>query len=213
MFRNLFGHDSPLMLTMSKITDVIFLSIFWVICSIPVITLGASTAALYDATYRVFRQGERNGWQRFFAVFKSNWKGGIVPSIVFAVVFALAAKGTIALWNGAVGAALSWTAFAAGAFVAVVVLGILSVMFPMMSRFDNGLGALLRNTLLLGLAHLPRTVGLGIVNAAALLLCLKTVLPLFVVPALVALLSTVFLEPMFRPYMADNENEEENAAE
>ena len=56
MFRNLLKPDSPLMITMSRITDYIFLSCFWLLCCIPVVTIGTSTAALYDASYRAFRK-------------------------------------------------------------------------------------------------------------------------------------------------------------
>ena len=61
MFRNLFRSDSPLMVTMTQITDCIFLSLFWLVGCLPVVTMGASFAALYDATYRFFRKGQ---WHR-----------------------------------------------------------------------------------------------------------------------------------------------------
>ena len=64
MFRNLFNPESQLMITMSRITDFIFLSLFWLLCSFPVVTIGASFAALYDASYRTFRCNEKNSWQR-----------------------------------------------------------------------------------------------------------------------------------------------------
>ena len=91
--------------------------------------------------------------------------------------------------------------FSAGALVGVLVLGILSVLFPMLSRFDNPLGALLKNTVFLALANLPRTLALGMLNAAAVFLCAQYVFPVFFLPALAALLGTLFLEPMFRPYL------------
>ena len=206
MFRNLFNPDSGLMITMSRITDFIFLSMFWLVGCIPVVTIGASFAALYDASFRAFRKNEKNSWQRFFGVFKKNWKAGILPSILFVAVTAGLVKGCITLWNLAVAGALSWTLFAAGAFVAVVLLGILSVLFPVLSRFENSLGGLLKNTLLLGLANLPRTVALGILNAIAVMLCLKLVIPLFFLPSLTALLGSRLLEPMFKPYMPEDEN-------
>ena len=49
MFRNIFNPDSPLMITMSQITDCIFLSLLWLLCCFPVITLGASCAALLNS--------------------------------------------------------------------------------------------------------------------------------------------------------------------
>ena len=55
MFRNFFRPDSALMITLSQITDCIFLSLFWIMGCVPVVTAGASFAALYDATYRGLR--------------------------------------------------------------------------------------------------------------------------------------------------------------
>lgn len=208
MFRNLLKPDSALMITMSRITDCIFLSLFWLLCCIPVVTTGASFAALYDASYRTFRRNERNSWQRFFGVFRSNWKAGILPTVVFLLAGWGLLKAVIALWNLAVAGTLSWMLFSALAFVAVLVLGTLSVLFPMLSRFENSFGALLKNTVFLALANLPRTAILSAINAAALFLCVRLVVPLFFLPSLAALLGSLLIEPMFRPYMND-----ENAAE
>lgn len=208
MFRNLLKPDSALMITMTRITDCIFLSLFWLLCSIPVITAGASFAALYDASYRALRKNERNSWQRFFHVFKENWKAGILPTIVFLLAGWGLVKAVIGLWNLAVAGTMSWMLFSALAFVGVVLLGMLSVLFPVLSRFENSLGALLKNTVFLSLANLPRTALLGIINAAALFLCARLVVPLFFLPSLAALFGSFAIEPMFKPYMND-----ENAAE
>jgi len=208
MFRNLFRPDSPLMITMNQITDCIFLSLFWILGCFPVVTIGASFAALYDSVVHTYRQGDKHGWQRFLRTFRENWKAGIVPTLLFLAVFSALVKGLIAVWNAAVYGKLSWMVFSGAAFAGVLVLGILSVLFPMLSRFDNPLGALLKNTVFLAMANLPRTLMLGILNAAAVLLCARYVFPLFFLPALAALLSTLLIEPMFRPYMPA-----ENAAE
>ena len=118
MFRNLFKPDSALMITMSRITDYIFLSLFWMLCCIPVVTIGASTAALYDASFRAFRRNERNTWQRFFQVFRRNWKAGILPTLVFLLAGWGLLKAAVALWNLAVVGTISWMLFAALTFVA-----------------------------------------------------------------------------------------------
>ena len=208
MFRNLLKPDSALMITMTRITDCIFLSLFWLLCCIPVVTVGASFAALYDASYRTFRKNERNSWQRFFSVFRENWKVGIVPSVVFLAASWGLLKGTIALWNLAVAGTMSWMLFAALAFVAVVLLGMLSILFPVLSRFENSLGALLKNTVFLAMANLPKTAVLGAINAVTVFLCVRLVVPLFFLPSLAALFGSFAIEPMFRPFMND-----ENAAE
>ncbi len=206
MFRNFFRPDSALMITMSQITDCIFLSLFWTLGCFPLVTIGASSAALYDATYRGFRGGEKHPWQRFFKVFRENWKGGIGPTVVFLAVFALLMKGMISLWNGAVYQQISWTLFSAGAFVGVLALGILSILFPMLSRFDNPLPVLLKNTVFLAMANIPRTLALGFLNACTIFICIRFVAPVFFLPSLAALVGSLFIEPMFRPYMPVEED-------
>ncbi len=208
MFKNLFNPENSLMITMGQVTDCIFLSLFWVLTSFPLLTIGASSAALYDAVYYGFRQGDKHSWSRFLKSFRSNLKSGFLPGIVYLVIFCLGGWGLIQVWNAAVWEQVSFAAFSAAAFVVLLLLGILSVMFPMLSRFNNSFGGLLRNTLLLGLLHLPRTLGLGLVNAVSILLCVKFIFPLFFLPALASLLGTVFLEPMFKPYMGEDEKPE-----
>ena len=66
-----------------------------------------------------------------------------------------------------------------------------------------------KNTLLLALANLPRTVLFGLFNTAAILLCGRFVVPLFFLPALTALLSTLAVEPMFRPFLEPESSEPE----
>ena len=78
----------------------------------------------------------------------------------------------------------------------------------MLSRFENSLGALLKNTVFLGLANLPRTLALGFLNAAAVLLCAVYVIPVFFLPSLAALIGSLFIEPMFKPFMPVEESEE-----
>lgn len=201
MFRSIFHPDSALMITMGQITDCIFLSLFWLLGCFPVVTAGASAAALYDAVWHGFRKGNKHPWQRFFHAFRQNLKAGILPSVIFAAAAAVLLWGLVQLWNNAVCGNISWAVFAGFAFVAVVILGIGSILFPMLSRFENSTAVLFSNTFRLGMANLPLTVGLGLVNAVTVFLCIRYIFPLFFLPALSSLISTLFIEPMFRPYM------------
>lgn len=213
MFKSLFRPDGPLAIVMTQITDCIFLSLFFLMGCVPVVTIGASFAALYDSVFRTFRDGEKHSWQRFFHTFRQNWKSGIVPTVVFLVCLAALGHGLIQSWNGAVYERFSWAAFAGVALVAVVLAGVLSILFPMLSRFENSLGALLKNTLFLGLGNLPRTLILGMLNGATAFLCLRYIFPLFFAPALAAFLGSYLIEPIFKPYLPKEEEILEEAAE
>ncbi len=205
MAKSWFRPDSGLMTTMTQVTDCIFLSLFFLVGCVPVVTVGASFAALYDATFRGMRKGDKHSWQRFLEVFRSNWKAGLVPTLVFFGAVAGLTTVMISLWNAAVAAQISWGVFAGAALAAVVLVGVLSLLFPMLSRFENSTGALLKNTVVLGLGNIPRILVLGVVNTASVVLCLLFVFPAFFLPSLAALLGSFLIEPIFAPYMPEEE--------
>ena len=205
MFRNLINPENGLMVTMNQITDCIFLSLFWLLGCFPLITAGASCAALYDSVYRRFRRGEMKSWSRFFSAFARDFKASLIPTVLFLAALWFGGKGMIGLWNAAAAGMVGWVLFSALAFLAVTALGVLSVLFPLLSRFDNPLPQLLKNTVLLALGNLPRTIALGILNALCGWLCIRWIFPLFFLPALASLLSTLLLEPMFKPFLTPAE--------
>ena len=208
MFRNFFRPDSALMITLSQITDCIFLSLFWIMGCVPVVNAGASFAALYDATYRGLRKGDKHSWGRFLRVFKENWKAGILPTIIFTGGCALDLYLVIQVWNSAATGSISMAVFAGAALIGVLVLGMLSILFPMLSRFQNSFAGMLKNTVLLAMANMPRTLMLGILNAISAFLCVRFIFPLFFLPSLAALIGSLFIEPMFKPYMPEEPDEE-----
>lgn len=205
MFRKFLNPDNALMITMTQITDCIFLSLFFLVGCFPVVTIGTSFAALYDATYRGFRQGDKHSWSRFWQVYKDNWKASLAPTMVFCAGVSILGKGLVWLWNGAVAGKLSWMLFSGGAFVGMPVLGIFSLLFPVLSRFENSFSGLLKNTFFLAMANLPRTLILGMLNAMSFLLCIRYIFPLFFLPSLMTLISTLLIEPMFKPYMSSED--------
>ena len=209
MFRKFLNPDNALMITMSQITDCIFHSLFWMLGCFPVITAGAAMTALYDAVFHCYRKGDKHSWGRFLKTFRRNWKAAIVPTIVMLLCAVLLGKGLISVWNQAAAGEISMAVFSAAAFAGVLAVGIGSILFPLLSRFETGTVQLFRNTVLLGLVNLPRTLMLGILNRLTIILCMLYVFPLFFLPALTALISSLFLEPMFRPYMQAETEEKE----
>lgn len=211
MFQRILNPDNPLMITMTHITDCIFLSLFYMLGCFPVLTAGAASTALYDAVYYGFRKKDKHSWQRFVISFRRNLKGSIPALIPFLLVLGMIGYGILKVWNAAVYGNISWMMLSAAALVAVVVLGVLSVLFPLLSRFETTTAQLLKNTVFLSFANMPRTLCLGGIYAVSILLCARFIFPLFFLPALASLLSTYLIEPMLRPYLP--QEDEETAAE
>ena len=53
MLRGLFDLDNPVMRFLSKVADVLTLNLLFLLCSIPVFTIGASTTALYYCFFKM----------------------------------------------------------------------------------------------------------------------------------------------------------------
>ena len=57
-----FNWDNKFMTAMSKASDAILLGILWIACCLPIVTVGASSAAFYYAYHRQFgREGDMPG--------------------------------------------------------------------------------------------------------------------------------------------------------
>lgn len=56
------------------IKNIILISIFWIVCSIPLITIGASCCAMYRTVHRVLYQKENKTWTCFKMGFKEHFK-------------------------------------------------------------------------------------------------------------------------------------------
>ena len=131
-----------------------------------------------------------------------------MPTVVVIALFALLFSGLVRIWNAAVAQQISFGIFSAAALLGVVLLGMISLIFPVMSRFETGFGGLIKNSFLLGFVNMPRTMALGVLNAVTIFLCVLYIFPLFFLPALAALIGSLFIEPMFKPYMPEDPAEE-----
>ena len=68
------GSDSKMMSFLSRIFDLIILNILFVLCSLPVITIGSSLTALYSVTLKMVRNEESYIFRSFFKSFKENFR-------------------------------------------------------------------------------------------------------------------------------------------
>ena len=71
---NLFNLDGPVLQFINKIVYSVYLNILWFICCIPVVTIGASTTALFYVTLKMSKNEEGNLTKAFFHSFRENLK-------------------------------------------------------------------------------------------------------------------------------------------
>ena len=75
--KNLFNIENPVWVFMGKLVDILILSGLWLLCSLPVVTIGPSTAALYYVTLKLANNEEGYTVRSFFRAFKENLMPGI----------------------------------------------------------------------------------------------------------------------------------------
>ena len=73
---------------MGRVADVFFLTVMWAVCSLPVITAGASTTALYYVSLKMAKNREGYLWKSFFKAFKDNFAQS---TVVWLAVLAMGA--------------------------------------------------------------------------------------------------------------------------
>ena len=145
--------------------DLIILNLLFVLCSIPVITLGAAEAACYTYVTRILR-GEQLGmsFAGFFKEFSACFKKATVGWVLELVCLVLAAGD---IWF-AVGYSEPDNIFFL-IFGCVIAVGILLAgvwFYPLLARYENKLSAFIKNSFLMMLARLPKTLLALLIQAA-----------------------------------------------
>ena len=65
-----FNPDSSIMRFITKIASSVYLNILWFVCCLPVVTIGASTTALFYVTLKMAKNEEGNMTAAFFHSFR-----------------------------------------------------------------------------------------------------------------------------------------------
>ena len=88
---NLFSLNSPFARGINKLVMMLYVGILWFLCSLPILTMGAATAALFEVLLQVVKDQEGYIARRFFQAFRGNLKQGLqlgVPLVLAQIVFA-----------------------------------------------------------------------------------------------------------------------------
>lgn len=213
MAKGIFDPDHDLWRLTGKLLDLIVLSVFWLVCSLPVFTLGPSTAALYRTVVRCIRGDERNSWSMFFLTFRDNFKVGALTSLITVAVGAVLFFLYSLLYQTAGLNSFGYVLFMAYYVFLLLPLGVLCYLFPVLSRFDFGVGGLLSTCAKLAIAHLPSTVAMALLLYGALFVCINFFVSVAVLPALLALVHSFFLERIFAPFVREQLGEDDDPDE
>ena len=207
----LFGMDSPLMVALMKIGDLLCLSVLWLVFSLPIFTIGASSTALYAAVFYCLRRNEAGVWKHFWKAFRENFKRSTLAWLIELAVLAVfsldaAVFRAIRLSGGAMGK-LYWAAL----LLAAVALTWTAYVAAYAARVNGTVGDILRYGLVLLRLHPIRALGVMLPILAGLALCLLVPFTVLFAPAAVCLACSYSLEQVFRLHMQPEDLEKEAA--
>ncbi len=210
MKNSLFNPENWLWQPFAKVADFLILSALWIFSCIPIVTIGSSFTALYDCSAHCIKDGDKGMFSRYFRTLKRE----LLPSLISFLLWAVIIGGIFALVRNFTATAASTTfnlilAYAS-VFLLVLVVGIASWVFPLLSRFTFSIADLNLTAFRLAIAYLPRTMALGVCASLTAWLCLQFWVPLMAAPGIYGFVSTYILEPVFKKYEEGQKIEQQN---
>lgn len=143
-------NSTPLMVMLRWMADAMGANLLFIACSMPVVTIGASVAGMYEVLTERQRTGTVAVIRTFFRGFLKSFGRG---TALAGVVLALAALATGDLiFAGTVSGILRVVYAALGALACMLVLAVLTLGYAQEAAYKNGLVKILKNCLLLSIA-------------------------------------------------------------
>ena len=187
--------DSRIMSFLAKLGDMFILNVLYLVCCIPVITIGAATTALYYNTLKMAENRESYVWREFLRTFKENFKQATIIWMIILVI------GAVLVGDFLVMGGIGSQALASVTAIVVIVVGVFLILtavyvFPVLARFDNSVLNIMKYALLMAIRHLPSTVVILAIHSVPLLLAFAS-LEAFIRGLLPVLLFTVSILAYF----------------
>ena len=210
---NLFNYENPFIQFLVRVGDLMILNVLFILCSLPVVTLGASLTALHRVTQNMLFEQEEPLIKAFFRAFRQNFKQSTLVWLVELVVIVSLVCDVLlvmAYFDGGLAKAM----YILVAVLAILVAGVFSYLMPLIARYENGMRQQVNNAVVLAIIKLPKTLLLMLLNLLPVILLLISV-PVFVQTlifwviigfAFVSFLTSSILKPAFRELEKGNDS-------
>lgn len=160
-----FNMDNKFFTFMSRVADLIILNVVFIVCCIPIVTIGASVTAMNYVTMKMARNEESYIVKSFFKSFRENFKqatiiwlillvAGLLLGMDFRIVQQVESTGLLKV--------VTYGLY----MVALIYAMVLSYIFPLLAKFDNTIKNTFKNAMLMSIRHLPFTIVILLVGFA-----------------------------------------------
>ncbi len=203
MLKKIFGIDSSFTNIMGKFADIILVSILWIVCSLPLVTLVTSTSALYYAIVKGIRKERGTPTKEFLRFFRENWKGGLGLGIVYILLTVLVMANFRAVFQMDRGT-LIYEIYHVEALWVVLMFAFLSVfLFPVFSRFEYRTWECIKTSMFIAIRHTISSLLMAVVSIGVLFITARYLILILFLPAFMFLLFSFRIEKIFRKYMQE----------
>ena len=151
MLKSFFDPNGAFARGMERVWSLIVLNVLWLVCSLPVVTMGASCAALYQVLGKLIAGEDGHVARQFFRAWGENWKKA---TPVWLILLAVAALCGFDLYMARLNDSFFWELLAV--FALQLAAMVMTFAFPLMARYENTWRNHLKNAMLVAVGHLPR---------------------------------------------------------
>lgn len=159
-----FSIDNAFFRIMTKVFYICALSLLWLLCCIPIVTIGAANAALNAVMLRMVRDEEGYIIRTYFKAFRENFRQATAVWMIV-LVGGIILGGDVYFFVR-MGNPVFWAVTAVFIAALVVLALFFMVAFHYLVWFDNPLKRTVANALRTALGYLPYSVALLILFAA-----------------------------------------------
>ena len=211
---NLLNPDNKVMRVITKIADTVILNFLWLIFSIPVVTAGASTTALFDLSIKMVNDEEGNLISGFWRSFRSNLKSATKTWLILLALGAVLGLDGYFFYHMRFENPF-WTVLTAIYLIALAAYAIvLMYVYALMACFENSSFAMLRNALMIGMRFLFCTALQAAVYFLMALIAVRFFTPILMFgEGLCALLCSYLMNPILRNLKEQAQGENARSAE
>lgn len=157
---SIFNMDGPIMKAMRDLMSLVILNVLTLLCSVPIVTAGASLAAMHYVLYQIVDGTEGHIAAAFWKQFRLNLRNA-TPIWLVLVLSAVFLYLEYFMFSGREGAS---RVVVITVFLAVFLLLLLSVwLFPLTAKFVYSTSGCFRNALILSVSKLPRTILMAVI--------------------------------------------------
>ncbi|MCD8090738.1 MAG: DUF624 domain-containing protein [Clostridiales bacterium] len=188
------------------IADLMILSMLWAVCSIPLITIGASTTALFYVTTRQISHREGYISRDFFRSFRQNFLRATAVWVILLIPCILAVLNFVVLNYVS---KPNQVTLVFQVVLCAELAGVAVYIFPLLARFKLKFGQYFKNAFYFANRHISTTVTAIVFLGIAVKLFMRWPILIIIIPGVYAYFASTMIIKVFRKYLPDMDRDKE----